>query len=97
MKRPNPITGELVDSKCNLGVMNPGSGKVHRDCAARCVSGGVPLALVPADSEHYGSMYFVQGAKTGKPPQELVLRVGEVMTVSGQGVQIGRQRFLIVH
>ncbi len=34
------LTGEIVDSKCYLGVMNPGQGKVHRDCAARCISGG---------------------------------------------------------
>jgi hypothetical protein len=27
------LTGEIVDSKCYLGVMNPGQGKVHRDCA----------------------------------------------------------------
>jgi hypothetical protein len=37
------LSGEIVDGKCYLGVMNPGSGKVHRDCAARCLSGGVPV------------------------------------------------------
>jgi hypothetical protein len=37
------LSGEIVDGKCYLGVMNPGSGKVHRDCAARCLSGGVPI------------------------------------------------------
>ena len=25
------LAGEIVDSKCYLGVMNPGNGKVHRD------------------------------------------------------------------
>jgi hypothetical protein len=37
------LSGEIVDGKCYLGVMNPGSGKVHRDCAARCLSGGIPV------------------------------------------------------
>jgi hypothetical protein len=37
------LNGEIVDGKCYLGVMNPGSGKVHRDCATRCLSGGVPI------------------------------------------------------
>jgi len=37
------LDGEIVDGKCYLGVMNPGSGKVHRDCATRCLSGGVPI------------------------------------------------------
>lgn len=44
------LSGEIVDSKCYLGVMNPGSGKVHRDCAARCISGGIPPGFVVKDS-----------------------------------------------
>lgn len=36
------LRGEIVDSKCHFGVMNPATGKVHRACAARCLSGGVP-------------------------------------------------------
>jgi hypothetical protein len=40
------LRGEIVDSKCFLGVMNPGSGQVHRDCAARCLSGGLPPLFV---------------------------------------------------
>ena len=36
------LIGEIVDSKRYLGVMNPGNGKVHRDCAVRCLSGGIP-------------------------------------------------------
>ena len=44
------LAGEIVDSKCYLGVMNPGNGKVHRDCAARCLSGGIPPAFVVKDA-----------------------------------------------
>jgi hypothetical protein len=44
------LTGEIVDSKCYLGVMNPGDGKVHRDCAVRCISGGIPPAFLVRDS-----------------------------------------------
>jgi hypothetical protein len=44
------FTGEIVDSKCFFGVMNPGNGKVHRDCAARCISGGIPPAFLVRDS-----------------------------------------------
>lgn len=36
------LVGEIVDGKCYSGVMNPGEGKVHRDCAVRCLSGGIP-------------------------------------------------------
>ncbi len=44
------LTGEIVDSKCFFGVMNPGNGKVHRDCAARCISGGIPPAFLVRDA-----------------------------------------------
>ena len=46
------IIGEIVDSKCYLGVMNPGRTKVHRDCATRCISGGIPPMLVTADATY---------------------------------------------
>ena len=45
------LAGEIVDSKCNFGVMNPGRGKVHKDCAVRCLSGGIPPAFVTDDFE----------------------------------------------
>jgi hypothetical protein len=37
--------GEIVDPKCYFGVMKPGEGKVHRDCAIRCILGGIPPVL----------------------------------------------------
>jgi len=40
------LAGEIVDSKCWLGVMKPATGNVHRGCAARCLSGGIPPLLM---------------------------------------------------
>ncbi len=53
------LHGEIVDSKCYLGVMNPGSGKVHRDCAARCISGGVPPALAVRQADGSRRVYVL--------------------------------------
>jgi hypothetical protein len=39
------LEGEIVDSKCFLGAMNPGRSKVHRACAVLCIEGGIPPAL----------------------------------------------------
>jgi len=39
------LAGEIVDSKCHLGVMKPGEGPTHRDCAVRCLLGRVPPML----------------------------------------------------
>lgn len=63
--RREEVGGEIVDSKCFLGVMNPGERTVHRDCALRCLSGGIPpmfafqdaggsqLALLLGADEHW--------------------------------------------
>jgi hypothetical protein len=40
------LRGEIVDSKCHLGVMKPGEGATHRDCAVRCLLGTIPPMLV---------------------------------------------------
>ncbi len=56
------LSGEIVDSKCYLGVMNPGQGKVHRDCAVRCISGGVPPAFVVYDASGQSRTILLTGA-----------------------------------
>ncbi|MBX7056742.1 MAG: hypothetical protein K1X75_01660 [Leptospirales bacterium] len=49
------FVGEIVDSKCYLGAMNPGRHLVHRACAERCISGGIPPMLLvhAADGREY--------------------------------------------
>ena len=39
------LRGEIIDPKCYFGVMKPGEGKPHKDCAIRCILGGIPPVL----------------------------------------------------
>lgn len=39
------LRGEIIDPKCYFGAMNPGYGKPHLSCAARCISGGIMPVL----------------------------------------------------
>lgn len=48
---PRTITGEIVDSKCWMGAMNPGEGPTHRLCALRCLRGGLPPMISGVDPE----------------------------------------------
>jgi hypothetical protein len=76
------IRGEIVDSKCHTGVMNPGSGKVHRDCAVRCISGGVPPVLVENDAPN--RLFLLTDAKADRLPTATFLdRVAEPVAVTG--------------
>jgi DMSO/TMAO reductase YedYZ heme-binding membrane subunit/nitrite reductase/ring-hydroxylating ferredoxin subunit len=56
------FTGELVDTKCFFGVMRPATGKVHRGCAIRCLSGGVPPGLLVRDAAGNGVVLLLVGA-----------------------------------
>lgn len=85
------LTGEIVDSKCYLGVMNPGRGKVHRDCAARCLSGGIPPALLTSTGE-----IVLLVKHDGKPFAKDALRefVDEVVVIQGNLIQRGDIKML---
>ena len=60
------LTGELVDTKCFLGVMRPGVGKVHRACASVCLRGGVPPGLLLRQTDGRSTVVMLAGAE-GEP------------------------------
>jgi hypothetical protein len=88
------LTGEIVDSKCWAGVMNPGSTKVHRDCAVRCISGGIPPMLIVHDDAAKSATLLLVSA-TGQPVnQEVLDYIAEPVEITGQVVKAGPQLFL---
>ena len=88
------LVGEIVDSKCYLGAMNPGHTKVHRDCAARCISGGVPPMFVTSDSDGKTSMYWLV-MESGRPiGKEILDKIAEPIEITGEIRKEGDQLFL---
>lgn len=77
------LTGEIVDAKCWLGVMNPGEGKTHLGCAVRCLSGGLPPLLVLRDSSGAEQHLVLTDASGGPMPRSVLPRVGRPVSVSG--------------
>jgi hypothetical protein len=89
---PVTVTGEIVDSKCYLGVMNPGQGKVHRDCAARCLSGGIPPIFVTANE---GEQFLLIGPDRNALGRDALREfVAEPLTIQGELLQRGDSRLL---
>jgi len=89
------LVGEIVDAKCYLGVMNPGEGKVHRDCAARCIAGGLPPALATRDFDGKPAMLLlVDSANRPLALTEFIDRVGQPVRVEGAVFRSGDMRFL---
>ena len=87
------LVGEIVDSKCFLGVMNPGQLTPHRACAIRCISGGVPPVLLVRQKEG-PAIYLLLVSEAGKPVNKQVLDVvAEPLEITGE---VERQGELLI-
>lgn len=82
------LSGEIIDPKCYFGVMKPGEGKPHRDCAIRCISGGMPPTL-EVKNENGDANYVLLLGKDGNQINEAVLPfVAEPVSITGKLVQM---------
>jgi hypothetical protein len=78
------LQGEIIDSKCFLGVMKPGYGKTHRACAAMCLLGGMPPMFVVKSTtgERFG--YLLTQEDGTSASLELVNNVAVPVSLTGQ-------------
>jgi nitrite reductase/ring-hydroxylating ferredoxin subunit/DMSO/TMAO reductase YedYZ heme-binding membrane subunit len=88
------LRGEIVDSKCWTGVMNPAEGKTHLDCAVRCLSGGLPPLFVLRDPLGRESHLVLTDAGGGPMPREILPAVGRPVQIRGQVFREGTLLFL---
>src|SRR5712691_8273684 len=87
------LIGEIVDSKCYLGVMNPGQLTTHRACAIRCISGGIPPVLLVRHT-NAPALYFLLVSRDGRPVNKQVLgMVAEPVQITGD---VERQGELLI-
>jgi len=81
-KKPAPppatVTGELVDTGCYLE--RGARGEKHVDCATKCISGGMPMAVLTAD----GKLYLVtMNHDNPDPYNKLKEMAGKTVSVTG--------------
>ena len=86
---PITLRGEIVETKCYLGVMNPGEHKVHRDCAVRCISGGVPPAFLARDASGDARVLLLVGEDGRALSKEILPFVAEPLEISGVLLRTG--------
>lgn len=76
--------GEILDPKCYFGVMKPAEGKIHKSCAIRCISGGIP-PVFRVKKENAPHEYFVLlGANGEKVNREILQHVAEPVQIKGK-------------
>ncbi|RNC80006.1 MAG: hypothetical protein ED557_12810 [Balneola sp.] len=76
--------GEILDPKCYFGVMKPGEGKIHKSCAIRCISGGIPpvMRVLHHNASDY-QYYIVKGVNGEDINQEVLPYVAETIQFDG--------------
>lgn len=88
------LKGEIVDSKCYLGVMNPGQSKPHRDCAVACLRGGIPPLFVVKDSAGNTSELWLLSEKGEAVNAEILDFVAEPVEITGEVTRSDNQLFI---
>jgi len=83
------LNGEIIDPKCYFGVMKPGHGKIHRSCAVRCISGGIPPVFLVQNEEGIANYYLLVGENFEAANQDVLPHIGKPCTLEGSLTQRG--------
>ncbi|MGX1929730.1 hypothetical protein [Flagellimonas sp. 2504JD4-2] len=89
VKGNQTVTGEIVDPKCYFGVMKPGYGKIHRSCAALCISGGIPPVLVTSDNNAISEHFLLTDLKGNPIHKDILPYIGQPSLLSGEVEKLG--------
>ena len=77
------IKGEIVDSKCFLGAMRPGRGKVHMACAGLCLMGGIPPMFAVYREDGPTDLLLLAGPDGGPVPERMLDHVSLFVELEG--------------
>ncbi|CAN5835073.1 hypothetical protein BH10BAC2_BH10BAC2_22310 [soil metagenome] len=83
------IKGEIVDPKCFFGVMKPGEGKPHKDCAIRCIFGGISPVLKVTNDEGRQNYYLIVGTNGEKMNEAVQDYIASPVTIHAKAVEYG--------
>lgn len=81
------LTGEVLDPKCYFGVMKPGHGKPHRDCAIRCIAGGMSPVFYVRNDKGEANYYLILDANGRKMNNELKDIIADPVSIEARAVQ----------
>ncbi len=77
------LQGEIIDPKCYFGVMKPGKGKIHRSCAVRCISGGIPPVLATTDKNNMSQYFLLTDLKGNPINSDILPYIGKPSEITG--------------
>lgn len=89
------VQGEIVDSKCWLGVMKPNQGTSHRACATLCIRGGVPPMLRAVDAEGRVETFLLVDPEGAPIGDRILDRIAVPVEVSGRLSRLGQETWVL--
>jgi hypothetical protein len=90
------LRGEIVDAKCFLGVMKPGYGKTHKECATLCIRGGVPPMFVARDEKGTRHYYLLADRQGSGLDRGFLPFVADPVELTGEVESLGEVQILKV-
>lgn len=88
--KPVVLRGEIIDSKCAFGAMNPATLKPHRACAIACLTGGIPPVLLVRHDGGTSATHYLLVDDQGHSMTETALEFAALpIEVSGTVSSIG--------
>ncbi len=78
------LRGEIVDAKCFLGVMKPGHGRTHKECATLCIRGGIPPYFVTRDATGARQYYLLTNTSGTDLDPGFLPFVADPVEISGE-------------
>ena len=78
------LTGEIVDPKCYLGVMQPGEGKTHKACATLCIKGGIPPMFLVRNKQGNTAAYLLTDAEGNAFPESHHEYIADPIELTGE-------------
>jgi hypothetical protein len=83
------LQGEIIDPKCYFGVMKPGKGKIHRSCAVRCISGGIPPVFATTDGNNVAKYFLLTDLEGNQINNQVLSHVGKPSDITGVVEKMG--------
>lgn len=81
------LSGEIIDPKCYFGVMKPGQGKPHKDCAVRCIAGGISPVFYVRNEKGESNYYLILGENGNKLNDLLKDYIADPVLLKANAVQ----------
>ncbi len=97
MTKDISLAGEIIDPKCYFGVMKPGEGKIHKSCAIRCISGGIPPVLKTKNKQNLNQYYLLLDQSGQAINKQVLPFVAEQITISGKTNQVSNWDVLYIN